>query len=233
MDWPLTVSSTMFLIAYAWSVLAQPGPFWQLAADIVMWMTWAYFAIDYVMRFVSATNRTKWFFVHIVDFLIVAVPLLRPLKLLRIAAIVVAFQRTFGSALRGRVVWYAAGGSAFLVFIAAVAVLDAERHAPDAAITTFSDALWWATATVTTVGYGDFSPITPQGRLVAVGLMVAGIALLGVVTATVASWLLEQVSAREERSEQATRTEVHELTSEVAALRQEIAELRGRSPNSI
>ncbi|WP_018162356.1 potassium channel family protein [Smaragdicoccus niigatensis] len=231
MDWPLTVSSTMFLIAYAWSVLARPGPFWQLAADLVMWTTWAYFAIDYLMRLATAKNRVHWFFVHIIDFLIVALPLLRPLKLLRIAAIVVAVQRTLGSAMRGRVVWYAAGGTAFLVFVSAVAVLDAERHSADAHITTFADALWWATATVTTVGYGDFSPVTAQGRLVAVGLMVAGIALLGVVTATVASWLLEQVTAREERFEAATQAEVGELTVQIEALRSEIAELRASSDN--
>ena len=56
----------------------------------------------------------------------------------------------------------------------------------------FGDALWWAITTVTTVGYGDITPVTPEGRLVAVVLMLAGIGVIGVFTATVASLLFEE-----------------------------------------
>ncbi|WP_432949041.1 potassium channel family protein [Kribbella sp. CA-253562] len=56
------------------------------------------------------------------------------------------------------------------------------------------DALWWATTTVTTVGYGDHFPTTSEGRIVGVGLMLAGIALVGTVTAALASWFVEQQS---------------------------------------
>ncbi len=56
----------------------------------------------------------------------------------------------------------------------------------------FGDALWWAITTVTTVGYGDVTPVTPEGRLVAVVLMLAGIGVIGVFTATVASLLFEE-----------------------------------------
>jgi voltage-gated potassium channel len=54
-------------------------------------------------------------------------------------------------------------------------------------IKTFGDALWWALSTMTTVGYGDRYPTTGEGRLVAGGLMLAGVALLGVITASLAS----------------------------------------------
>jgi len=66
-----------------------------------------------------------------------------------------------------------------------------------------------------------------SGRLVAVGLMVAGIALLGVVTATFASWLLEKVAAVEETSQAATRRDVEELTREVVALREALRQESG------
>jgi voltage-gated potassium channel len=56
----------------------------------------------------------------------------------------------------------------------------------DANIITFSDAAWWAVTTMPMVGYGDRFPITGTGRLAAVALMVGGIAVLGVVTATIA-----------------------------------------------
>ena len=112
------------------------------------------------------------------------------------------------------------------MFVASLAVLDAERGADAATIRTFGDALWWATTTVTTVGYGDLFPVTTEGRWVAAGLMLAGIALIGVVTATVASWLLERVRDIEEESGAATQRDVVALAAEVAQLRAELARRR-------
>ena len=102
-------------------------------------------------------------------------------------------------------------------------MLDAERNAVGAKITTFPDALWWSATTVTTVGYGDTVPVTGAGRLVAVGLMVGGIALLGAVTATLASWIIQRVAQDDEANQSATRTQVAELTAQIAALRTELA----------
>jgi voltage-gated potassium channel Kch len=103
-----------------------------------------------------------------------------------------------------------------------LAVLDAERGKPGANITTFGDALWWATTTVTTVGYGDRFPTTGQGRLIAGLLMLGGIALLGVVTASLASWLLDRVREVEEESRLATRRDIHALSEQVAELKEEL-----------
>lgn len=77
-------------------------------------------------------------------------------------------------------------GAVLLAFCGGPAVLDAERSHPAANITGFGDAAWWAATTMTTIGYGDRYPVTATGRLAAVALMVAGIAVLGVVTATLA-----------------------------------------------
>ena len=74
----------------------------------------------------------------------------------------------------------------------AQAVLGAEQDSPYANITTFGDALWWS---ATTVGYGDDFPVTTTGRLVAVALMLVGIACIGAITAGVAAWLVAQVEA--------------------------------------
>jgi voltage-gated potassium channel len=68
-----------------------------------------------------------------------------------------------------------------------VLLLAALEKAVGARINTFGDALWWSMSTVTTVGYGDESPVTGEGRMVAVLLMVGGIGLVGAVTATMAS----------------------------------------------
>jgi voltage-gated potassium channel len=79
-----------------------------------------------------------------------------------------------------------------LNLIAAAMVLDFERGNPEANIDSYPDALWWAVTTITTVGYGDRFPMTPAGRGVAVVLMIAGIAMFGVITATIAAYFVEQ-----------------------------------------
>lgn len=175
------------------------------------------------MRLTLAEQRTRWFFLHLHELAIVALPVLRPLRLLRLLTLVSLLQRSIGGALRGRVVTYAVAGTLMLVFVASLAMFDAERAAPTGTIKTFPDALCWAITTVTTVGYGDYSPTTATGRLIAVGLMVAGIALLGVVTATLASWLVQKVADQDDANQAATRQQVAELTSEIAALRTELA----------
>jgi voltage-gated potassium channel len=63
---------------------------------------------------------------------------------------------------------------------------------------TFGDAVWWACATLTTVGYGDVTPVTSMGRLIAVGVMMIGLGLLGAVTGTFASWLLQTFSLEDD-----------------------------------
>jgi voltage-gated potassium channel len=72
-----------------------------------------------------------------------------------------------------------------------VAILSAERGNPDANITTAVDALWWSYVTMTTVGYGDFYPVSTEGRLIAAVLMMAGVGLFGTFTGFVTSWFIE------------------------------------------
>ncbi|HEY1135203.1 MAG TPA: potassium channel family protein [Nocardioides sp.] len=124
-------------------------------------------------------------------------PLLRPLRVLRVLAFMRILQRTAAGGLAGRATTYVLGTALISLFLGAIAVLDAEQDAPGANITTFGDALWWATTTVTTAGYGDRFPVTGEGRVLAVVLMLVGIGAVGVVTASLAAWLLSHV--REEQ----------------------------------
>ena len=122
---------------------------------------------------------------------------------------------------RGRVGLYTICAATLIAFTAALAVLDAERRSQHPNISNFGDALWWALTTMTTVGYGDRFPTTEQGRFVGAGLMLSGIALVGGVTATFASWLVERVRGVE-AAEQITRPELQEILTEVRALRQQL-----------
>ncbi len=219
-EWPLAIAAAIFLATYAWEVIVDlQGP-QAVVAELIIWLTWGLFLVDYIVNLSLAHQRWRWFRSHVFDLAIVVLPMLRPLRLLRLVTILAVLQKTAGSAFRGRVSIYVAGAASLLVFTAALAVLDSERHAPGATITTFGNALWWAFVTITTVGYGDYTPITETGRLIAVGLMIGGIALLGVVTATLASWIVERVARTEHDSRAATRGQIKELSAQIRQLQE-------------
>lgn len=104
------------------------------------------------------------------------------------------------------------------MFCGALAVLDAERTSSNANITSFGDAVWWAVTTMTTVGYGDRYPTTSQGRLAAIALMIGGIAVLGTVNATLASWLVQHVADAEQQEVDDLRGEVRQLAHKIDQL---------------
>jgi voltage-gated potassium channel len=79
-----------------------------------------------------------------------------------------------------------------VLFVGAWLVLLFEENAKGSNIHDYPDALWWAIVTVTTVGYGDRFPVTEGGRIIAVVLMLVGIGLIGVLTATVASVFIKE-----------------------------------------
>ena len=80
----------------------------------------------------------------------------------------------------------------------------------------------WAITTVTTVGYGDVYPITVTGRLIAVTLMIGGISLVGVVTATLASWVVQRVTETDTAFQAATAAQIDELRGEIRMLAEEL-----------
>lgn len=201
-DWPLTIAALLFLAAYSVTVIADLDVATNDLLRVVIVISWALFPISYVVEIALATRPWQWVLHHPVNLLFVLLPLLRPLRLLRVVARSNVFQRSAGTAFRARVLVYLAGAAVLVTYIAALAVLDAERQAPNANITSFGDAIWWAAVTVTTVGYGDFTPVTVRGRSIASGLMVGGVAVLGVLTATLSSWIVQRVSTLEEHHEQ-------------------------------
>lgn len=201
-EWPLVVLAVVFLVAYGYEVVENLPDRESAAPDAVLTVVWAAFLVDYVVSLVLARPRRRWFFTHLWELAIVALPVLRPLRLLRLLSIVAMLHRTSVIAVRGRVAAYVVTASVLLVLVAGIAELDAEQNTPGARITSIGDAWWWAFTTITTVGYGDFYPVTLAGRLVAVVLMACGVGLLGTVTALLASWLVEQVNGAREQQDQ-------------------------------
>jgi voltage-gated potassium channel len=199
---PLLLLAVAFLVAYVWPVLDPLLPRdARSLLDVVSWTVWAAFAVDFAIRIALADRRGLYILRHWYDVLLVAIPLLRPMRLLRLLAFVRVLNRTAAGSLAGRATAYVIGLAVVAVGLGSVAVLDVERGDPKANITTFGDALWWATSTVTTVGYGDRFPVTLEGRLIAFALMLVGISLVGVVTASVAAWLVANVERPPDRAD--------------------------------
>lgn len=218
---PLTLGAVVYLLVWSIPIIDPTLPRWVLIVCAVLsWVTWAMVAVDYVVRVMISPDRWRFVRQNPFSLLVVLFPMLRPLRLLELLT---SLNRRASAKLRGKVTTYAVGGSVLLAYCGALLVLEAERTDSEATIRTLGDALWWAVTTMTTVGYGDLSPVTQEGKFVAAALMIAGIALLGAVTATLASWLLDHVSAGERDQTAELLTELRTLRDEVAALREALA----------
>ncbi len=220
---PLLVLAVGFAVAYAVPVLAPDAPSWtHTACRAVEWVVWATFAADYMARLLLTPDR--WAFVrsHPLDLLAVVLPLVQPLRLLRLVSTLLLVGRQARQAPQITLTLYVVGTVVGLMMFGSLAVLEVERDAPNGNIRTIGDAVWWSFTTMTTVGYGDLAPTTGLGRLLAVGLMLSGIALLGVVTANIAAWFISRFE-RDDAEERRQTALLEALTAEVAALRAEMA----------
>lgn len=196
------------------------------------WFIWAIFAADYVLGLALAPNRRRYVRTEWPNLLLVVLPFLRPLRiirstralrLLRLVRLVSALSRVAQQSRRllvGHNLHYALLATIVLVLGCASLVYAIETDS-GGNIASFADALWWATTTVTTVGYGDRFPVTAAGRGVAAFLMLAGIGLLGVVTANLAAFVLERNAVAEE-------AELEEISNDNAEILALLREIRAR-----
>jgi voltage-gated potassium channel len=104
-------------------------------------------------------------------------------------------------------------------------VLLFEENAKGSNIHTYPNALWWAIVTVTTVGYGDRYPVTAGGRIVAAVLMLVGIGLIGVLTATVASVFIKEHT---DDNKQALQKSHADLGQQLAVISGRLADVESR-----
>lgn len=229
---PLLAFAVVFAVAYALPIVdTSAGKSLTIACTAVEWAVWAAFAGDYAVRLALTEDRREFVRTHWLDLAAVLLPLIQPLKLLRLVSTLLLVGQRARMASQIRVTTYVAGAVVGLLMFGSLAVLSVERDSPDGNIRTLGDALWWSFTTMTTVGYGDHAPTTGLGRIIAVGLMLSGIALLGVVTANIAAWFIERFEKDDVEERQQTEA-IRALTEEVRALRAEVAALQTRSGSS-
>ena len=202
--WPLVAASVLFLIAYSWSILDRTltAAMTILLAAILI-LVWIAFLVDYVVRIILSPD--KWFFIghSKLDLLSVILPIARPFRLLKYLGRLPLLGGNSGSALRRRVIIIAATFVVMFIYVISLAEYAAERSANGANITSFGNSVWWACVTMATVGYGDYFPITIMGRVLAVILMLGGIAIVGTASGTLVSFLNDRMvtaRAREQHS---------------------------------
>jgi voltage-gated potassium channel len=161
---------------------------------------WAWFAGDYAVRVFVANDRADYVRRHRLE-LVAALPLdvFRPARLLRLLRPLAMLMRATKGlrdvlGLTGIRLIAAVGATVVCVGGALLPRLDPE------VATSFEEGLWWAVVTTTTVGYGDISPTTTGGRVLAAALMIAGIGMLGALTGEVAERFLSMRTVEPETS---------------------------------
>ncbi|MES2572771.1 MAG: ion transporter [Verrucomicrobiota bacterium] len=233
---------TLILSIYVLAALFVQAVF-PLSPDTELLLEWIDFAIcfvflgDFFLRLCQAPSKRnflKWGWIDLLssipnfDILRVgrAVGLIRLFRLLR------AFRSTkalvdylFGNRAKSTFSTVAAV-SLLLTMFASIAMLHLEKGA-ESNIKTPVDALWWAIATITTVGYGDKFPVTTEGRAVAALLMTAGVGLFGTFTAFVARAFVASDFGKEESELQQVLGEVRALRSQVASLEAKLDRMTG------
>jgi voltage-gated potassium channel len=185
----------------------------------------AVYAADIIIRSRLAPHHLFYLRHNLLSVITVFFPFLRVVFSLRLLRSI--FQR--GAI--GR--FTLAAGLMFLNLTAVVYLF--ERRAPNGNIKTIGNALWWAVVTLTTVGYGDFTPVTWQGRVAATLLMFVGFAVLATVTAQISSTFIDQAArARAKESGSVTSKETQQ-EAQLRTIIEQLARLEeqvGRTPPS-
>jgi voltage-gated potassium channel len=172
-----------------WIVVIPPGDFGRKAsvvALIVRVSLSGIYAIDMAIRTTLARRHAHYVRTHLLNLAVVAIPPLRVAFSVRLVRSM--FQRgNLGRFLLAATVLVANG---------AIAVYFYERHASGSNIHSLGQSFWWSVTTVSTVGYGDYFPVTTLGEIAASFIMAIGLLTLAVVTAQVSSAFVEQAARR-------------------------------------
>jgi voltage-gated potassium channel len=162
---------------------------------ILLFAIWLVVFLEAAVRYIVVSDRRRYFASRQIEPVLVVLPFFQVWRIVGVERSAVLwgegverFLAILGHRGLFRVLLAAVG----LLFLGAWLVLLFEKNAAGSNIHSYHDALWWAVVTVTTVGYGDRFPVSEGGRAVAVILMLVGIGLIGVLTATVASFFVAE-----------------------------------------
>ena len=192
----LTVLAIAFLFSFSYpAFVSTVSTSTQRLLDYIQWISWFAFAIDLTYGVIKSDNWKRYLLKHPLDVLAVTLPFLRPLRVLRVISFgalaleKVAIARSMAVTVRVVIT------TVFLTYIAAVQMTIFEKDVVGSNIKNFGDGIWWAAVSVTTVGYGDKYPVTTPGKFLAVSILLLGISLLAVITATIAATFVQMTQS--------------------------------------
>jgi len=168
-------------------------PPWYFGHDVTVYIVRfglsVVYAVDLAIRSKLATRHVRYVLSHPIALVSVVLPPVRLIFSLRLVR----------SMFRRRHLERFLLAALVLVLNGAAIVYLYERHAPGSNIHTLGQSVWWALVTVTTVGYGDYTPVTVPGRITACVIMGIGLVTLAVITAQVAASFVAQAADRTQR----------------------------------
>lgn len=155
------------------------------------WIIWGIFVVDFMTRLILSEKKWAYIKSHPLEFIAIipfdsifrAARFARFFRVIRLFGIGSRYTKPIYQVLRTNGLDKLLVVTTVLLFLVPIPIILVE---PD--INTFSDALWWAVVTTTTVGYGDISPATPIGRILAVLLMIIGIGIIGTFTSSISAY---------------------------------------------
>jgi len=218
-DWPMVIAALLVipLLVIEESDLGQP---WDAVGVVLNWGTWLAFAVEFAVMVYVTPRPTEWMRRHPLDVAVVFltipfIPAFTGLRLFRLLRLGRLFTLRRLVSLDG--VRYAALTALMTVLLCGALFAAVEE---DQDLSSW-DGIWWAITTMTTVGYGDILPETEAGRVLAITVMLVGIAFVALLTAFIADRFLRQDVEEIDR-------EVEEGEKRDERILRELAEIRAR-----
>ena len=223
---PLIVAGLLFLVVYSIPIInPDVSESVKLACTRTSDVIWVLYVIDLIVCLVLAEQKISWMKKNVLNLFAVALPIIRPLRAFRALSMLTFLVRNQVAQSKRSNYLISVITAAFGTWlVAGLAVTECERNFPGTHIHDVADGWLWSLTTLTTIGYSDLFPVTFEGKIIGVAVMLVGLALLGTATAWLASHLMSLLADEQEDTQAA-------INEERLILEQILNELRVRNQN--
>lgn len=213
-----SIKYELFMVLMAFMAIAALFmPIDSQAIIVIDYIVIIFFIVDYFARLFAADNKLYFIRTHIID-LIAALPfhiLFKGVRLLRVVRMmevtrIAAMLTKVGRVLRP---FFRTNGFIYLIYCSIGFIVIGTFGIAITEQKTLFDALWWTIVTITTVGYGDISPVTSVGRIIAILLMIFGIGFISTLTSTLTNYFAQKAHSHQ--------LEIHSVMDSLSTVQQE------------
>ncbi|KRL22512.1 potassium channel family protein [Lentilactobacillus kisonensis] len=228
-------SLVLAILAVSGTITLHNGPY-----RLIFMLIWIFFLADYLIRFFRAKSKKDFLISNLFDLiaLIPSHPIFVLFRIARLYSIVRYYNLLWKFGLSGKFTkalhrFLYDTGFIYLLSISLVILIFSSLIFASFEHDSLENSLWWAITTATTVGYGDVTPKTSGGKIVASILMLGGIGFLGLLTSTITDFF-----TNEDKQDEQTQTlkhlshQVAQLSKQVTQLQKELKALPTKQPTS-